>query len=470
MASSITSFFTAPTPASTPVDVTASPPRIRKMTPEERESHVDAMFRGASLVQQEIWLREMPKGADIHLHLSGGIHYDKLYRWANKYNLFYDPVKGVFSQTNHDGFIPAKDLPNNPEMYEKFCNDASLRAYSVVNQQTGHDLFMYKSFSVIGSILNVVPLEKQVKWMLKTCKRQNINYLELMVSLNALKQMTGSVERKEGDPVVRYIVEISRKQPDDAVFEEQVREAVKLIKDNPDIVSFNIVGPEDNPISQQHFKAQIAIIDRIWRETVPQIPLTLHGGELGSHLCSSDYSSTRIQETHIEGVKRMGHAASIDLETNAQQLVDDIVGRKTALEICLTSNERLLHLVGERHPLNWYIENGVPIVLCSDDPGVSLADLTAQYVIAMTRHHLSYKTIKEINGNGLGFSFLPGESIFVDQNTRELKPLFRGLDDDHWVPTPEVEAFLKSSEKATLQVKLERALVNFEMKLVGRCY
>ena len=51
----------------------------------------------------------------------------------------------------------------------------------------------------------------------------------------------------------------------------------------------------------------------------------------------------------------------------------------------------------------------VPVVLGTDDPGVERTDLTEQYVLLALQHpDISYEQIREINENGIRYSFLPG--------------------------------------------------------------
>ena len=43
--------------------------------------------------------------------------------------------------------------------------------------------------------------------------------------------------------------------------------------------------------------------------------------------------------------------------------------RKVLVEICLTSNDLILGVRGEEHPLPVYLRYGVPVALATDDQG-----------------------------------------------------------------------------------------------------
>src|SRR5260370_15629779 len=60
----------------------------------------------------------------------------------------------------------------------------------------------------------------------------------------------------------------------------------------------------------------------------------------------------------------------------------------------------------DNHPLPTYLAAGVPIVLSSDDAGVSRIDLTNEYLRAARDFGLEYRALKAIARNALIYSFL----------------------------------------------------------------
>jgi adenosine deaminase len=81
-------------------------------------------------------------------------------------------------------------------------------------------------------------------------------------------------------------------------------------------------------------------------------------------------------------------------------------GRPVAVEICLTSNDVILGVRGKDHPLPAYLAAGVPVVLSSDDAGVSRINLTNEYFRAARDYGLDYRTLKAIARNALIYAFL----------------------------------------------------------------
>ncbi|MFB1007464.1 MAG: hypothetical protein QMB85_00105, partial [Sulfurospirillum sp.] len=61
-----------------------------------------------------------------------------------------------------------------------------------------------------------------------------------------------------------------------------------------------------------------------------------------------------------------------------------------------------------------YAAYGVPIVISTDDSGVSRNNLSHEYVLLASRYHPSYKTIKTYVYNSIDYSFLaPAEKAKI---------------------------------------------------------
>ncbi|HEY2114285.1 MAG TPA: adenosine deaminase, partial [Candidatus Angelobacter sp.] len=134
------------------------------------------------------------------------------------------------------------------------------------------------------------------------------------------------------------------------------------------------------------------------------------------------------------------------------------------VEICLTSNDVILNVTGDHHPLPMYLKFGVPVALATDDPGVSRGDITQEYDRAAATYHLSYRELKNFARNSLTFSFLPGESIWKNAATGARVAACAADKPDAAKPSASCAALLSSSEKAQQQWALERAFSQFESR------
>ena len=78
--------------------------------------------------------------------------------------------------------------------------------------------------------------------------------------------------------------------------------------------------------------------------------------------------------------------------------------------INLTSNEFILGVKGDEHPLTLYRKYKVPYVISTDDAGILRTDLTQQYVLLAQRYpSVTYDEIKTVVMNSIVYSFMEDE-------------------------------------------------------------
>jgi hypothetical protein len=85
------------------------------------------------------------------------------------------------------------------------------------------------------------------------------------------------------------------------------------------------------------------------------------------------------------------------------------------VEILLTSNDVILGVKGKEHPLKTYIRYGVPVVLATDDEGVSRSEMTREYQRAVMDQELGYLQLKRMARNSLAYAFIEGASLWKDR-------------------------------------------------------
>ncbi len=95
------------------------------------------------------------------------------------------------------------------------------------------------------------------------------------------------------------------------------------------------------------------------------------------------------------------------------RVIETTDGARTAawFQVCLTSNDVILGIRGEEHPFRTYMEAGIPLVLATDDAGVSRIDLSHEYLRAVRAYGLGYRQLKTLTRNSLHHSFLAGDSL-----------------------------------------------------------
>ena len=144
-----------------------------------------------------------------------------------------------------------------------------------------------------------------------------------------------------------------------------------------------------------------------------QVNVALHAGELTLGLVHPRELRFHIREAvEVGQARRIGHGVDIAYENDALGLLKEMRERGILVEICLTSNDVILNVRGDEHPLPLYLDAGVPLTLATDDEGVSRIDLTNEYLRAALTYDLGYRDLKTMARNSLAHSFLPGAGLW----------------------------------------------------------
>src|SRR5262249_25375918 len=146
------------------------------------------------------------------------------------------------------------------------------------------------------------------------------------------------------------------------------------------------VMPEDGYASMHNFDqlmAMFAYFKKLSRLN-PVVRLSLHAGELWPGLVPPDGLCCHIRySVEIAQADRIGHGVDIMFEDDPASLLREMAARKVAVEINLTSNDVILGVRGDQHPFPIYRKFGVPVVINTDDEGVSRSNMTQEYVRAV---------------------------------------------------------------------------------------
>lgn len=190
---------------------------------------------------------------------------------------------------------------------------------------------------------------------------------------------------------------------------------------SPLIVGVNIVSPEHGEVSMQDYWLHMAMYHYLHRQ-FPSVKYAMHAGELTSGLVAPEELTWHINEAvRFAGANRIGHGVDMAWEKNSRSLLSYMKQQQVAVEINLSSNEFILGVKEDQHPITLYYNAGVPITISTDDAGILRTSITQQYVLLAKRYpYISYKAIKAMVYNSIRFSFI--------ENDMEKKTLLRNLD------------------------------------------
>lgn len=458
-----------------------------------------------------ILMRELPKGGDLHNHLSGAVYAESYLAWASGTGLCLNAVTHVLSQAPCPaGGTTAEALAHTPGLYDATIDAFSMRDYvPAPGDASGHDHFFsaFAKFDLAGR-------DHAGEMLAETANRaaaDHVLYLELMhyplvresaglglthpwhgddfahdldeirPGLPALvkeaRHRTDLAEARMRDVLhcstpqaqpgcrvtIRYLTQLIRILPPQAVF-AQMAYSYALVQADPRFLGVNIVAPEDNPVALRDYGLHMRAF-RYLSSLNPSVKLTLHAGELTEGLVPPEDLRFHIRDAvEIAGARRIGHGVDVTYEDHAGDLLSEMARRHVAVEICLTSNDVILGVKGEDHPFRAYRAAGVPLVLATDDEGVSRIDMTHEYLRAAGTYGLRYTDLKQLSRNSLTYSFLPGDSLW-NLSDRRVASACAGA--EPWLKANAAcTGFLDRSQKARVQWQLEADFHAFEQKLV----
>ncbi len=421
------------------------------------------------------FLHKMPKGADLHNHTYGAVYAETLIRMAQEAGLYFDREAKAFVAEKPVGphYTPA-ELTESYWKTAEVMQGISLRDLHLADE-SGHNRF-FRSFDRFGAALSSdFPILKEILWR---AFNQEIGYIELMTLPDASDDWRNTVEAIRREVVeefaakgvrrefeVRYIYSIVRVVGVE-LFRQQVEQAFATAAAMPDlVVGITILAPEDDWASQSNFAGHMRILDAAMRQArarhaadpagVPPPPkMMLHGGELTIDIATYESMTDRISRTIEEGhADRIGHGTAIMWENNVYDTLRLMRDRGIAVEFCPSSSEKILQVPGEWHPFPLYWAANVPLVVATDDEGVARSNLTLEFAKAAEWFCLSYGEIKWLAMNSLEYSFLPGESFFVDGDSNQ--------------PRADAEAEAARTRKSFMQWDLLKRFDEFERNMVA---
>jgi len=152
---------------------------------EERASRALDTARGNSL-SLRAFLAEMPKGAELHYHLEGGIYAESWIRAGIEDHLCVNLASMAFvkeaSATCKSGEVPAVNANQDQHLYDELVDAFSMRGFVPTPGVTGHDHF-FASFDKFDA----ADPPHTGEWLDEIATRaaaQNEQYLELLVTPN----------------------------------------------------------------------------------------------------------------------------------------------------------------------------------------------------------------------------------------------------------------------------------------------
>ena len=466
------------------------------------------------------FLRDMPKGGDLHNHLDGAIYAEDLIDFAANGNLCADRTTSHLlappcddSCANYTAKPAARCAYGDQVLYNQLIDAWSMRNWNPGNEsghdhffatfdkfilashthvaeaiaastnQAGEDHLQYVEYMHTADGGAAAELAKKVEWTPDYAKLRDAMLAAGIkdVAAQTSKQLAADIARAqeimkcatpEAQPgcavTVRFLYQVLRGLPPEVVFAQMLL-GFELASSDPNFVGLNLVMAEDWYVPMHDFNQHMAMLDYL-HSVYPKVHIALHAGELAIGLVPPEDLTFHIRASIDRGhAERIGHGVDVMNEKDPIALLHEMSERNILVEICLTSNDIILGVSGDDHPLPIYMKYEVPVALATDDEGVNRSDLTHEYLRAAETYHLSYADLKRMARQSLEHSFLPGESLWADTKVVfHIAPSCAGNVAGSDQASAACAQFLAANQRANEQWKLESEFAKFESTNFGK--
>lgn len=266
-------------------------------------------------------------------------------------------------------------------------------------------------FRIVLQQRNELQCQKLLDTLYGQLMEKNIVSCADNFSVNTINKLHNSLHIDDDSFIMRYQTYTVRTFEASEVFKRLLL-ACEAASKNPLIVGVNILSPENNEVAMRDYWLHMQMF-KYCKQKYPTVKFTMHAGELTLGLVKPEELTWHISSAVYDaGAARIGHGVDIPYEANSYSLLNYMKEKGIAVEINLFSNEFILKVKGDRHPVTLYKEFNVPIVISSDDAGVLRTNLTEQYVLLASRYpEFTYKDIKNIIYNSINYSFIKETSV-----------------------------------------------------------
>lgn len=393
----------------------------------------------ATATDEELYrfLYAMPKGGDLHNHLSGSIIAEwffelaldqarRGYRYYTRVridncrpyggNAFDDaPYLLMFVTIQRSSWEALDPCEQGEYRALEDLDDAQRAAWMnslrLDKPHEGRDEFFQTHWQRMGDLYRnpYLAADALVRNM-REFGREGVAYLESMIGVLGFVDADGTAidpdrvadiyrqRLRDEDALatgvsVRLQVAILRFLPD---AEEHLRYLYGFVFRHRDLfVAVNMVGREDN---DKGYPLRFLATLRELRREYHSVRLSIHAGEV-------DEPNAHVSDTLLLGADRIGHGVNLISDPDTMRLLRH---SPYLVEINLVSN-LLLEYVDDysRHPFPEYLRTGIPVALSTDDRGMWDSTMTDEFFVAVKEYNLSWSELMRLGRNSLQHAFAP---------------------------------------------------------------
>ena len=401
----------------------------------------EAFKQQASDEQLYQFLYLLPKGGDLHNHLSGSGLSEWWWQLASDqqrnggYRYLTQVAAGACPDEQQDEYQPLSAfMAYSNIQYSSWqqlsrCEQQQYKALEQLNAaekkgwlnsirldkgREGRDEFFETHWARLGDLLRNPYIQGEMLVLnMQAFGAEGLIYLETQAGVDGFIQADGSpigqeevyammVERLarpdalQTGVTTRLQYALLRFAPD---AEQQLDSMYRFVDQHRQLyVGINMVGREDN---DKGYPLRFLSTLRRLRSQLPPVNLSIHGGE-------SDEPNFHVRDTLLLGANRIGHGINLIDDPQTMLLMRH---NQYLVEINLISNLLLEYVADYReHPFPEYLRTGIPVALSTDDRGMWDSGMTDEYFVALKQFNLSWQELVSLGRNSLLYSFADEQS------------------------------------------------------------
>jgi adenosine deaminase len=458
------------------------------------------------------FLERMPKGGDLHHHLTGAVYAESYLDYAVEDGLCLDRVAATLSAPPCDataGRVPAAQALTDFPLRNHVIDAWSIRNF--VPAPDDRDV-RHHFFAAFGKFDPVASKHwgEMLAEVVHRAGAQNEIYLETMLTpdqgqatklgrtlggnddfavmrsrlLNGGMNQVVADGRKNLDDAetkmrailgcdgatpdvgcgvtLRFQNQVLRAFPKEEVF-AQMLAGFEIASVDPRVVAVNLVQSQDEYRALHDFELHMEMLDYL-HGIYPKVHIALHAGELtpGEVKPEELWASHIRKSIEIGHAERIGHGLDVMYEKDAPGLLAEMAQRHILVEDCVYSHELVRGMTGAENVLPIYLRAGVPVAIATDDEGIVRSELTWYFRSAVEGYQVNYPTLKQMVRASLEHAFVPGASLWVAMDKFTVVPACAEDVANAAAPSKACSELLASSEKARLEWQEEAAFSKFE--------
>jgi adenosine deaminase CECR1 len=229
---------------------------------------------------------------------------------------------------------------------------------------------------------------------------ENVQYVETRGDIRG-QEIIEEIQRGNPEFKVKSIFSSHRSAPRERIG-ENLNQALDKRAANPDLmIGFDLMEEEDKYQTNLYFINEILEARHKAEQRKITLPLYLHSGE------SNWTENENVLDAILLDARRIGHGIALFKHPLLLQIVKE---RGIAIEVCPISNQVLGYIADLRnHPAVLYINSGLPVVICPDDPGIWKCTFSYDFYAAFMAWGLDLKCLKQLAMNSLLYSAMAPE-------------------------------------------------------------